>query len=94
VPFQRELAVAAVVDGGEPEVEVDEDVAACADIAPDYIDAQVKQELKEIERRRRAYLLQGRARVPLGGRTVILVDGGIATGASGRAAVRALRRKP
>jgi putative phosphoribosyl transferase len=92
VPFQRELAAAAVVDGGAPEVVVNEDVARSAGITPDYIDAQVKQELEEIERRRNAYL-QGRARVPLEGRTVILVDDGIATGASIRAALKALRRK-
>ncbi len=92
VPLQRELAVAAVVDGGEPEVVVNKDVAELAGITADYIDASVKQELEEIERRRKAYL-QGRARVPLEGRTVILVDDGIATGASVRAALRGLRRK-
>jgi putative phosphoribosyl transferase len=92
VPFQPELAVAAVVDGDEPEVVVNEDVAKLADITQDYIDAAAKQELQEIERRRKAYL-QGRARVPLEGRTVILVDDGIATGASIRAALKALRRK-
>jgi putative phosphoribosyl transferase len=92
VPFQHELAVAAVVDGGEPAVVVNEDVVKCTDISRSYIDAQVKQELEEIERRRMAYL-QGRARVPLEGRTVILVDDGIATGASVRAALKALRRR-
>jgi putative phosphoribosyl transferase len=92
VPFQRELAVAAVVDGGAPEVVVNEDIARSAGIAPDRINAQVKQELGEIERRRKAYL-QGRARVSLEGRIVILVDDGIATGTSIRAALRALRRK-
>ncbi len=92
VPLQRELAVAAVVDGGEPEVVVNEDVAELAGITAEYVGASVKQELEEIERRRKAYL-QGRARVPLEGRTVILVDDGIATGASVRAALRGLRRK-
>jgi putative phosphoribosyl transferase len=92
VPFQRELAVAAVVDGDAPEVVVNQDVASCAGIGRDYIDAQVAHELEEIERRRRIYL-QGRARAPLEGHTVILVDDGIATGASIRAALKALRRK-
>ena len=92
VPFQRELAAAAVVDGGEPEVVINEDIAKLAGITSEYIDAQVKLELEEIDRRRKAYL-QGRPRVPLEGRTVILVDDGIATGASVRAALRALRRK-
>lgn len=92
VPFQPELAAAAVVDGGEPEVVTNDDVIKLAGVTPADIEAGVKRELEEIERRRRAYL-QGRARVPLEGRTVILVDDGIATGASVRAALRALRRK-
>jgi len=92
VPFQRELAVAAVVDGAQPEVVVNEDVSQLAGVTPDYIDAGVMQELQEIERRRQVYL-QGRVRVPLEGRTVVLVDDGIATGATVRAAVRALKRK-
>jgi putative phosphoribosyl transferase len=92
VPFQRELAVAAVVDGSAPQIVVNQDVAESAGIERDYIDAQAKQELVEIERRRKAYL-QGRASVPVEGRTVILVDDGIATGASVRAALKALRRR-
>ena len=92
VPYQRELAVAAVVDGDQPEVVVNEDVARHADLPPGYIEAHVKQELEEIERRREVYL-QGQERVPLEGRTLILVDDGIATGASVRAALKALRRK-
>ena len=92
VPFQRELAVAAVVDGSAPEVVVNKDVAEIAGIQQDYIDAQAKQELEEIERRRKVYL-QGRPRVPVEGRTVILVDDGVATGASVRAALKALRRR-
>ena len=92
VPFQRELAAAAVVDGGEPEVVVNHDVVLSAGITRDWIDAQAERELEEIERRRRAYL-PGRERVPLEGRTAILVDDGIATGASVRAALKAVRRK-
>jgi putative phosphoribosyl transferase len=92
VPFQRELAVAAVVDGAEPEVVINKDVAELAGITSEYIDAQVKLELEEIDRRRKAYL-QGRARISLEDRTAILVDDGIATGASVRAALKALRRK-
>lgn len=92
VPYQRELAVAAVVNGDNPELVINEDVARYAHIPPDYIDAQVRRELEEIERRRKIYL-QGRERVPLHDRTLILVDDGIATGASIRAALKALKRK-
>lgn len=94
VPYQPELAAAAVVDGGEPEIVVNDDVMRLAGITRDYIDERAKEELAEIERRRRIYL-EGRPRVPLDGRTLIIVDDGIATGASIRAAIAALkRRKP
>ena len=92
VPSQPELAAAAVVNGGAAEVVTNSDVVELAGISREYIDAAVKRELEEIDRRRRVYL-QGRPRVPLEGRTVILVDDGIATGASVRAALRALKRK-
>lgn len=92
VPYQPELAAAAVVDGSSPEIVVNEDVVRLAGVERSYIDRQAKEELAEIERRRHAYL-EGRPRVPLEGRTLILVDDGIATGASVRAALTALRRK-
>jgi putative phosphoribosyl transferase len=92
VPFQPELAVAAVVDGGEPQIVVNDDVINLAGLDREYIDREVKRELAEIERRREAYL-RGRPRVPLEGRTLIVVDDGIATGASIRAALKALRRR-
>jgi putative phosphoribosyl transferase len=92
VPYQSELAVAAVVDGDRPQIVINEDVARHTSIPPGYIDAQVNLELQEIERRRKAYL-QGRDQVPLKGRTIILVDDGLATGASVRAALKALKRK-
>ena len=92
VPWQPELAAAAVVDGGDPEVVTNDDVVRLAGVTPADIAAGTKRGLEEIERRRSVYL-QGRARVPLEGRTIILVDDGIATGASVRAALKALRRK-
>jgi putative phosphoribosyl transferase len=92
VPYQPELAVAAVVDAGAPEIVVNKDVAEAAGVSRAYIDEAAMREFKEIERRRKAYL-EGRVRVALEGRAVILVDDGIATGVSVRAAVRALRQK-
>ena len=92
VPWQPELAAAAVVDGGEPEIVTNDEVVELAGVDRSYIDAAAKRELEEIERRRRLYL-QGRAGVPLKGRTIVLVDDGIATGASIRAALHALKRK-
>jgi putative phosphoribosyl transferase len=92
LPYQPELAAAAVVDGGDPEIVTNDDVIALSGVGRDYLDRAAKRELAEIERRRRAYL-RNRPRVPLEGRTLILVDDGIATGASVRAALKALRRR-
>jgi putative phosphoribosyl transferase len=92
VPYQRELAAAAVVDGGDAEIVTNDDVMALADLSRADVEHLARRELLEIERRRQLYL-QGRERVPLDGRTLILVDDGIATGASVRAALVALRRR-
>jgi len=92
VPQQPELAAAAVVDGGEPEIVINDDVVEAAAVTEAYIRKQADAELAEIERRRGLYLA-GRPRVPLEGRTLVVVDDGIATGASIRAALKALRRK-
>ncbi|MDZ7652586.1 MAG: phosphoribosyltransferase family protein [Burkholderiaceae bacterium] len=92
VPWQPELAVAAVIDGERPDVVVDEKMQQAAGIAQEYIDRQAARELEEIERRRRLYLGQ-RAAVAVHGCTAIVVDDGIATGTSMRAALRALRRR-
>jgi putative phosphoribosyl transferase len=92
VPWQPELAVAAVVDGDQPDIVVDEPVRAMGGIGRDYIEAQAQHELQEIERRRQLYL-PGRAPLPVLGATAIVVDDGIATGTTVRAALRALRRR-
>lgn len=90
-PWQPELAVAAVVDGPEPQTVVNEDVMRTLGLTQDYIEHESKRQLEEIERRRQVYL-GGRARVDLEGRTAIIVDDGIATGATTRAALEATRR--
>jgi putative phosphoribosyl transferase len=92
VPYHSELAAAAVVDGGEAELVINEDVVALLGVSREDIEAQAARELEEIERRRKVYL-KDRSRVALAGRTIILVDDGIATGASVRAALRALKRQ-
>ena len=94
VPWQPELAVGAVMDGGAPVIVVEPRVMAETGIDRQYIEERAQQELKEIERRRAVYLAH-RAPEPVAGRTAIVVDDGIATGATMRAALRGLRqRKP
>jgi len=91
-PWQRELAVAAVVDGQPPDIVLDDETMAMTGVDRAYVEAEAKNELREIERRRGAYL-RGRSPVAVDGATVIVVDDGIATGTTMRAALKALRRR-
>ncbi len=58
----------------------------------EYIEAEIAEQFKEMNRREVAYR-GGRAKIPLTGKTVIVVDDGIATGSSVRAALRGVRRQ-
>src|SRR5712692_10273493 len=91
VPWQPELALGAVGDGAEPQVIINEALAADLAIDESYIAGETARQLKEIERRRRIYL-GDRPPVSLTGRTVIIVDDGIATGSTVRAALCAVRK--
>ena len=91
LPQQPEL-MGAIVDGAKPLVVLNEDVIAAAGIGHEEFDSTCADELAEIERRRRRYL-GGRARIDVTGRIAIVVDDGIATGATTRAALRATRRR-
>jgi predicted phosphoribosyltransferase len=92
VPFQPELAMGAVVDGAAPIIVRNEDVIALAGIEESAFKAVCDRELAEIERRRRLYL-GSRERVEVAGRTAIVIDDGVATGATTRAALRATRMR-
>jgi putative phosphoribosyl transferase len=92
VPFEPELAMGAVVDGGASIIVRNEDVIRHAGIAETDFKAVCDAELGEIERRRQRYLGH-RARAEISGRTAIVVDDGIATGATIRAALRATRMR-
>jgi len=94
VPFQPELAMGAVVDGVSPLTVRNEEVITVAGISEQEFVAARDQELVEIERRRKMYL-GNRPHPELAAHTVIVVDDGIATGATTRAALQAVRlRKP
>jgi len=94
VPFQPELAMGAVVDGAGPLVVRNEDVISLAHVNEQEFSAIRDREIGEIERRRKLYL-GDRPHPNLASHTVIVVDDGIATGATTRAALRAMRmRKP
>jgi putative phosphoribosyl transferase len=89
VPGHRELAMGAIATGGVRVL--NDDVIESLQISSPIIDAVAGYEQRELERQQRAY----RGDVPfpnLAGRTVVIVDDGLATGSTMRAAVRALRR--
>jgi len=88
VPGHPELAMGAIASGGVRVVSPD--VLSWYGIADHVIDAVARKEQVELERRERAYR-GGRAPVHLQDRVVLLVDDGLATGASMRAAVEAVR---
>jgi putative phosphoribosyl transferase len=90
-PWHEELAAGAVVDGDQPTLVVNRDVVQGYGIDESYLEAQKARQLEEIERRRRLYV-GGRPRAGIAGRTAIVVDDGIATGATVRAALLAARR--
>lgn len=92
VPNQPELAAAAVVIGDTPQIVINENIVAHVGIDQTELDHLAKAQLDEIKRRRQVYL-KDRASVPVAGRTAIIVDDGIATGATVRAALQAVRRQ-
>lgn len=91
-PWQPELAVAAVVDGSPPEWVVDDHALQAIGCGRAHVEAQLPHALAEIERRRAAYL-GGKAPADVAGRDVVVVDDGLATGTTARAALRALGRR-
>jgi putative phosphoribosyl transferase len=94
VPTQPELAMGAVVDGGAPIIVRNDDIIQLAGIDESEFNAVCDSELAEIERRHQRYL-GDRAQIDIAGRVAIVIDDGIATGATTRAALRATRiRKP
>ena len=89
-PWQPELAIGAIVDGEKPQIVLNKSVISQLGVSPAEIEAEKKRQLVEIERRRKTYLA-GRPRVDIPHRTTIIVDDGIATGATVRAAILAIR---
>jgi putative phosphoribosyl transferase len=90
VPWHRELAMGAVASGGARVL--NEDLIARAGIRTDEVERATHEQQREIERREQAYR-GNRPQPEVKGRHVILVDDGIATGATMRVAVQALRQR-
>lgn len=90
VPGHAELAMGAIAAGGATHLNTD--VIDALGIPDDVIAATIAREQRELERRERLYR-DDRPRPEVEGRTVILVDDGLATGASMLAAIAALRHE-
>jgi putative phosphoribosyl transferase len=92
VPWQPELAAAAIVDGESPDLVLNDSVMSALGLTRADIDGAAGAQLAEIERRRKLYL-GDRAPISVKGRSAIVVDDGIATGTTAKAALQALRRR-
>lgn len=92
LPAQPELAMGAIVDGEKPVTVRNENVIGFSGVDQDEFDAVAARELMEIHRRNKLYF-GGRDPVPIEGRVAIVVDDGIATGATVRAAIKGLKAR-
>ena len=90
-PGYEELGIGAVVDGANPQLVLNEDVVRQLGPTPEFVRAEMRKQLAEIDRRRRAYL-GDREPIAVAGRTVIIVDDGIATGGTVKAALKGLSK--
>jgi putative phosphoribosyl transferase len=88
-PGFPELGLGAVVDGERPRCVMNQSVLEQVRPSPEYIEAEVQHQVGEIERRRKLYR-GDRSPAHLQGRTVIVVDDGIATGGTMKIALTAL----
>jgi len=90
-PNDEELALGAVIDGAEPKWVINQELLNQIAPPPNWFEDEMKRQLSELERRRQRYCA-GRPAPVITGRCVILIDDGIATGATVRAALRGLRQ--
>lgn len=90
-PGHPEYGIGAVVDGSDPQFVYNKEAMRIVDPPASYVEAETRRQLAEIERRREIYQ-GGRSPTPTEGRTVIVVDDGIATGGTVKAVLKALRK--
>ena len=89
-PHQPELAIGAIASSGD--VVLDKRLISALDVSPEYIQDEIQRQRREIERRLEKYR-GGQPAQELEGKTILLVDDGVATGATTMATVRALKKQ-
>ncbi len=90
-PHQPELAIGAVTNGNNPQRILNDQVIAQVGVSDEYLQRETAAQLDEVKRRQALYR-GGRSAIETSQRTVIVVDDGIATGATVRAGIRSLRQ--
>ncbi|MBL4619945.1 MAG: hypothetical protein JKX88_07600 [Marinicaulis sp.] len=90
-PGQSELAIGAVVDGAAPTIILHEDIIRDIGVSDSFIQKAKEVALTEIEERRKIFFRDHKQISPAG-KTAIIVDDGLATGATMEAAVKAMRK--
>ena len=90
-PGNEELALGAVIDGADPQWVVNQALLQQINPPPSWFEEEMQRQLTELERRRQHYC-GDRPAPSVANRCVIVIDDGIATGATARAALKGLRR--
>lgn len=91
-PMQRELAIGAIADGDPLHIVLDQRLIKTLGVDDRYVDAEIERQIAEIDRRRVMYDVPLPA-ASLRGHVALLIDDGLATGATTRAAIMALRER-
>lgn len=91
-PGSPEVALGAIVDGENPQIVVNKEIQRRSHAGADYLEKARARELHELERRRSRYLGE-RAQVSAKGKTAVIVDDGLATGATMKAALIAMQQQ-
>lgn len=90
-PGHEELGIGAVIDGAHPQIVLNEEIVRQIALTANHIQTETWRQLREIGRRRHVYL-GSRQPISVEHRNIILVDDGIATGGTVRAALMGLRK--